>query len=60
MAEEEGSPVARSSAQSTTKQDAVIIGCADNIRLIQLRNWSVVCFQSVPETIKQNKHVESF
>ena len=60
MAEREGSPVAHSSAQSTTKQDAVAIGCAGNKRHMQLRNWSVVSFQSVPDTIKQNKHVESF
>jgi len=32
MAEREGSPVGRSSAQSKTKQDAVILGCAGNKR----------------------------
>ena len=60
MAEWEGSPVANSSAQSKIKQDAVTIGCAGNKRHMQLRNWSVVCFQLIPETIKQNKHVEGF
>jgi len=38
MAEREGSPVARSSAQSTTKQDAAAKGCDGSKRGMQLRN----------------------
>ena len=65
MAEWEGSPVAHSSAQSKTKQDAATEGCDCSKRPMQLRNWSVVCFQLIPDPdsyreIKQNKHVESF